>query len=184
MPKLEAKDGGHTAFTDHKIQRRRELAPEPPQDVDIAAWREPAAALRERNLGIALIEVGMDRHSAKSIVQGYRLLTAVQKQFSGDSALYTWMGNALLLGKQFSEAQQAFELALQLDPGSATKETDLGQAYAAAGDLNTAALHLEGALKMDPLDLPAADTLLDIYNKQGNAAKAEALSERLRQAMK
>ena len=62
MTKRDAKDGGHTAFTDHHIQRQSE--PERPikEDIDISAWREPSDAnLRKRNLGIAAIQLGIER---------------------------------------------------------------------------------------------------------------------------
>ena len=63
MPRRDAKDGGHTAFTDHRIQRRPEPQPDLPADTDIAAWREPAPDLQKRNLGIAYINAGMERRS-------------------------------------------------------------------------------------------------------------------------
>ena len=184
MPRRDTTDGGHTAFTDHRIQRRPEPEFSDPDEADIAAWREPAPALQKRNLGIALIEVGMQRNSPKLIVRGYRILTEVQTEFGGDSDLYTWMGNALLLGNQFAEAQRAFTIALRLDPDSPMKEADVGQAYAAGGAFDAARAHLERALQLDPLDLTAAYALLQVYQKQGDVTSAAALSSRLEQAMK
>jgi hypothetical protein len=185
MPKRDAKDGGHTAFTDHRIQRHSE--PEQPltEDVDISAWREPSDEnLRKRNLGIASIQVGMERQSPAFVIRGYRLLTEVQVPFSADPDLYTWMGAALLSGKQYSEAQRAYTRAFDLNPASATAEADLGQAYAAAGDLDMATHYLEDALEKDSLNLSVATLLMDIYGKQGNTAKAHELSSRMRVAMK
>ena len=92
MPRRDAKDGGHTAFTDHRIQRR----PEPNKlclaDTDIAAWREPAPDLQKRNLGIAYVNVGVERRSPPFVVRGYRMLTEVQDQFSTDSEVFTVHG--------------------------------------------------------------------------------------------
>jgi len=39
--------------------------------VGIAAWREPPRELQKRNLGIAYIDVGMQRHTSSFIIQGY-----------------------------------------------------------------------------------------------------------------
>ncbi len=67
MPRRDLKDGGHTAFTDHKIQKRPEVQREVPANADMLAWREPATDLRQRNLGIAYVDVGMQRHSSTFI---------------------------------------------------------------------------------------------------------------------
>jgi len=176
MPRRPAKDGGHTAFTDHRIQRRPEPDSALPESSDIAAWREPAPELEKRNLGIAYVNAGVERHSPPFIVRGYRLLTEVQQQFSNDSAIFASMGSALLAGHQTTEAELAFERALQLNPGSVSGETNAASAYLQAGDAEKAIAHLERAISIDPLYLAAAAPLIELYEHQGNAAKAGELS--------
>jgi photosynthetic reaction center cytochrome c subunit len=183
MPRRDAKDGGHTAFTDHRIQRKPQEMPSAPSDSGIVAWREPAAEFQTRNLGIASIDAGMQRHSGALILQGYRMLTAVQEQFSGDSDFFKWIGQALLIGKQDAEAQVALERAAQLDPNSAVTQGDAASPYLQDGDDAGAIGHLERALKIDPLDLPAASKLAALYKKDGHDAEADELSERVRAAM-
>jgi Tetratricopeptide repeat len=178
MPTREAKDGGHTVFTDHRIQRRPE--PEPAEGpTTIAPWREPPIELATRNLGIASVEVGMERRSSKQIVSGYQMLTQVQQQFAKDSEMYNTIGSALFAGQQYGEAMQAFELAVRYDPKSSPKEMNLAQAYTAMGDWRLAQQHLEKAMELDPLNLNAANLLIDIYDKNGEQAKAEELSKEL-----
>jgi hypothetical protein len=183
MPRRDAKDGGHTAFTDHRIQRRPAAQPALPDHTDIAAWREPVPDLQKRNLGIAYVNVGAERRSPPLVVRGYRMLTEVQDQFSTDSAVFTTLGTALLLGKQSSEAELAFERALQLDPDSVAGETNAASAYLQAGDIDRAVFHLERAVTMDPLHLPADMPLIDLYKRQGNVAKAAELAGKLSAAM-
>ncbi len=183
MPRRDAKDGGHTAFTDHRIQRRPEPQQALPEDTDIAAWREPAPDLQKRNLGIAYINAGMEHHSPPFVVRGYRMLTAVQSQFSNDADFFTSIGSALLLGKQTSEAEFAFERALQLNPDSAPAETNAASAYLQGGDINRAVTHLERAVAIDPLHLPADVPLMNLYQQQGNMEKAAEISGRLSAAM-
>ena len=183
MPRRDAKDGGHTAFTDHRIQRRPEPQPDVPEEADIAAWREPAPDLQKRNLAIAYVNAAMERHSPQFLTRGYRMLTEVQNQFSADSELFTSIGSALLFAKQTSEAELAFERALQLDPDSVTNETNAASAYLQAGELDKAVAHLERAVAIDPLHLPADAPLIEIYKQQGNVAKATALSDSLSAAM-
>jgi photosynthetic reaction center cytochrome c subunit len=183
MPRRDAKDGGHTAFTDHRIQRRPEPQSDLPEDSDIAAWRDPTPELRKRNLAIAYVNTGMERHSPQFLSRGYRMLAEVQNQFSTDSELFTSIGSALLFAKQTSEAELAFERALQLNPDSVTGETNAASAYLQGGDIEKAVAHLERAVAIDPLHLPADAPLIEIYKQQGNAAKAAALSDKLSAAM-
>lgn len=183
MPRRDAKDGGHTAFTDHRIHRRPQSLPDLPADTGIVAWREPAPELQRRNLGIAYIDVGMQRHLSSYVIQGYRTLTEVQQQFANDSDIFKWIGEALLLGKQTSDAKFAFERALQLDPDSALTEASAASPYMQEGDDADAIAHLERAVALDPLDLPAASTLIGLYQKEGENAKAAELASKIKGAM-
>jgi photosynthetic reaction center cytochrome c subunit len=183
MPRRNAQDGGHTVFTDHRIQGRPRTQTDLPTDAGIAAWREPPPELQKRNLGIAYIDVGMQRHSSSFIIQGYRSLTEVQRQFTNDSDFFKWIGEALLLGKQIPDAKFAFERALQLDPDSPLTEASAASPYIQEGDAGRAIAHLERAVILDPLYLPAASTLIDLYQKQGETPKAAELSARIKAAM-
>jgi photosynthetic reaction center cytochrome c subunit len=183
MPRRDAKDGGHAAFTDHRIQRRPEVQHELPTGSSIAAWREPSPDLQKRNLGIAFIDVGMQRHSSPFIIQGYRTLTEVQQQFRNDSDFFKWIGEALLLGKKTGDAKIAFERALQLDPNSALTEASAASPYIQEGDDAEAIAHLQRAIALDPLNLPIASTLIGLYQKDGKTAEASALSSTIADAM-
>jgi hypothetical protein len=178
MPRRATDDGDHTAFTDHRIQLRQEKGVTV-RDGSIAAWREPLGSLATRNMGIASIEIGAHQHSPKQIVTGYRILTEVQQDYPQDSDMYSSMGSALYLGKQYDEAARAFELAVHYDPGSSSKETSLGEAYLAFGKMEPAQHHLERAIEIDPLNLGAATALIDLYWKTGQALKADEVSHRI-----
>ena len=184
MPRRDAQDGGHTAFTDHRIQRRPQPQSDLPAAVDIAAWREPVAELRKRNLGIAYLNVGFQRRSSESIIHGYRLLTEVQSQFASDPEVFTWMGTALLVGKKSSEAEIAFDRAIELNPDSAVEEANAAAAHQQAGDIDGTIAHLERAVAIDPLHLSAVSQLVNLYRQQGNANKADELSERVAELLK
>jgi hypothetical protein len=179
MPRRDAKDGGHTAFTDHRIQRRPQPQQALPENTDIAAWREPASDLQKRNLAIAYVNAGAERRYPPFVVRGYRMLTEVQGQFSTDSAVFTAMGTALMLGGQSTEAELAFDRVLQLGPDSAAGETNAASAYLQAGDIDKAVAHLERAVAIDPLHLPADMPLIDLYKRQGDTAKAAKLAAKV-----
>ncbi len=183
MPRRNAQDGGHTVFTDHRIQRRPEMQADLPADVGIAAWREPTPEIQKRNLGIAYIDVGMQRHSSAFIIQGYRMLTEVQRQYANDSDFFKWIGEALLAGKQSADARLALERALQLDPDSPITEASAASPYLQEGDAERAIAHLERAVALDPLYLPAASMLIELYQRQGKTAEAAELSGRIKTVM-
>ena len=182
MPRRVAKDGGHTVFTDHRIQRRPESQLDLPANTAIVPWREPSPDLQKRNLGIAYIDVGMQRHSSPSIIQGYRTLTEVQREFANDSEFFKWIGEALLLGRRPADAQIAFDRALQLDPESALNEANAAAPYIQEGNLDKAIVHLQRAVTLDSLNLAAASTLIDLYQKQGKTEQAADLSARMKAA--
>jgi hypothetical protein len=178
MPKRETNDGGHTVFTDHRIQRRAQdmIAGEPS---GIVPWRNPPAELAERDLGIATVEAGIDRKSWPEIVKGYRVLTEVQRQFPQDSKMFDTMGNALFIGRQYGEAADAFELAVRFNPGSSPEETSLASAYAALGQDDLAESHCEKAVALDPLNLSANELLISLYQKDGEPEKAQLLRHKV-----
>lgn len=184
MPRRQARDGGHSVFTDHRIRRRPQQQVEPAAEGDdLVAWRPAAPSFTQRNLALALANAGVDRRSPSQIVRGYRLLTEVQKSFPDDVDVLNTLGNTLLLAKEPREALRAFERVLQLKPGSAIAEQHVGLAWNAAGQLDQAAVHLERCLELDPLMLPAASTLMNVYRQEGDEEKASALAARIRKAM-
>jgi len=183
MPRRNAKDGGHTVFTDHRIERRQSVPQDLPRNVDIAAWREPAPELQKRNLGMSYIQLGAEQRSPEFIIRGYKLLTEVQQQFPSDDELFTSIGIALLLAKQPAEAEFAFDRALQLKPDSVSEETNDASAYLQAGNPEEAMAHLERAVAIDPLDLTAVAPLADLYRQKGNLARANELSLKVAAAL-
>jgi len=183
MPRRNAKDGGHTVFTDHRIERRVSVPQDLPDNIDIAAWREPAPEFQKRNLGMASINFGAEHRSPEFVIRGYKLLTEVQQQFSTDDGLFTSIGIALLLGKHPAEAEFAFDRALELNPDSVSAETNDASAYLQAGNTDQAIVHLERAVAIDPLDLTALAPLADLHRQKGNVARANELSLKVAAAL-
>ncbi|MFZ0594610.1 MAG: tetratricopeptide repeat protein [Bryobacteraceae bacterium] len=183
MPRRNAKDGGHTAFTDHRITRR----PEPEGEValanDLAAWREPESKLRERNLALALVTVGMGTNNRDEIIRGYRMLNKVVKQFPNDAPVLTALGTIVLTAKETAAAGQYFERALELRPNYAPYRVNLATALLAEGNTAEAARQLEQAVELDPLLEQAVQLLSRVYKMQGQSIKAEELTAKYRAAM-
>ncbi len=185
MPRRNAKDGGHTVFTDHRISRHPQPEPEneTAADGDLVAWRDPPPKLRERNLALAYADSGFEDRSASRIVRGYHMLTEVENEFPDDPAVLTALGRTLLAIRQPLEAARRFGRVLELGPGSAVDEANAGMAWKDAGDMEKATSHLEKAVNLDPLLFPAAEALMQIYQEQGDEGKAAALSGRVQEAL-
>ena len=180
MPKRPAKDGGHTAFTDHRITRH--IEPEGTvSEGELTAWREPARQFRDRNLALALATEGMENSVPAQVIRGYRMLNRMD--LKDDPAALTVLGTILLTAKEAREAEQRFSLALSLKPNYAPYEVNLAEALMQESDPAAATPHLEHALALDPL-LPQAVRLLEqIYRAQGQMTKADQIRDRYNQAM-
>lgn len=185
MIQQNAKDGGHTVFTDHRISRR----PEPGQEgaagenIDLTAWRQPPAALQKRNLALAYANAGLESGSMAQGLRGYRMLIDIQNEFPDDPEVLTALGRVLLLGNQSLQAAELFERVLKLGRDSAMNEMYAGSAFVQSGQLDKAVKHLERSLDLDPLLLPAAENLVRVYRQQGDTDKVSALADRIRRAL-
>jgi tetratricopeptide (TPR) repeat protein len=184
MPEREAQDGGHTAFTDHRIERRPKKEDSGVPIENLRAWREPAPALRARNKALALNDAGQRYSSSTLLAQSYPLLLQVEKTFPNDPDVLAAIGSALLDRKEPLNAAKLFERALEIRRDDPSIEDNAGTAWLAAGDKQAAAHHFEQALKLDPLLLPDIEALLRIYRELGEHTQEAALMRSVQEAMK
>ena len=185
MARLDAKDGGHTVFTDHRISRnpQSDHQSDVSESKDLVAWREPPPALRDRNLALAYANAGLENESMPQGLRGYRMLVEVLKQFPDDPDVLTSLGRILLMGRQSAQAAELFERVLQLGQNTAVNQMYAGRADLQVGQTDNAINHLEQALRLDPLFLPAAESLMQVYRQRGDEDKMSALSDRVRRAL-
>jgi hypothetical protein len=183
MPRLKARDGGHTAFTDHRIAGRPETRSEAALTTDLSAWREPEPRLKSRNLALALVTVGLQNASAQQVIRGYRMLNQVEKEYPDDPDVLTTLGNVLLRGKQPAEALSRFEKVLAMRPAYAPYEVNAASALLATGNQKEARGHLERALQLDPLLQQAVELLSKLYRDEGETAKADRVVAQYRRQM-
>jgi len=177
MPQRKTDDGGHTAFTDHRIAARPTNQDES-QSSQIAPWREPATELKSRNLALALLNSGRDSERA------YTLLLEVRKQFPADPAVFTGLGTALQSRGDPRSAAALFERVIELRPSDPLAEENAAMAWLEAGEKESATRHFERALALDPLLLPDIEALQKIYRENGDGEREAALMNRVRDAMK
>jgi tetratricopeptide (TPR) repeat protein len=143
-----AYDGAHTAFTDHRILRRPAPEPAGPPSWRLAAWREPAAALAQRALGLAYVAAGERSQSAERLNEGFRLLSALREPVDAD--VLTALGLVLLRKEAPTEAARLFARVVRERPTEADAYLNLAAARHAAGNTAQAIADLERALELDP----------------------------------
>ncbi len=149
----------------------------------VTAWREPDPSLRDRNLSIALITLGLQNSSAPQVVQGFRLLNQVANRFPNDPAALTSMATVLLRAHQTAAALPRFEKALSLRPDYAPYEVNVATALLESKRPDEAIAHLKKALQIDPLLQQATALLVTIYRQQGQNDAAALVLREYRSAM-
>ena len=183
MPQQPAKDGGHTAFTDHRIARYPHPQADNGQVTTVTAWREPDSSLRERNLSLALLTLGLQDGSASQVIQGFRLLNRIGNRYPDDPAVLTSMGSVLLRAKQAAAALPRFEKAFGLRPDYAPYEVNVAAALLDLHQTDAAVEHLKRALQLDPLLQQAAGLLANAYRDEGQNDNASMVLRQYQKAM-
>jgi predicted Zn-dependent protease len=183
MPRRPAKDGGHTAFTDHRISRHPNETQEASANTELIAWREPPPELRDRNLALALVTLGMQDHDSSRVIRGFKTLNRLDPRMQNDAAVLTALGSILLTAKESEAATKEFREALALRPGYAPYEVNLATALLASDNRPEAIRHLEHALELDPLLQQAVSLLAPAYRAEGQSTKASEMMARYRAAM-
>jgi tetratricopeptide (TPR) repeat protein len=182
MAKQPVRDGGHTAFTNHRISRQPSAAESKTgAPLTLAAWRALSPAIATRNLGLANITVGERDHNAAHMDTGFRLLSADYEQWKTDPAVLTALGLVVLRKDKPADAAKFYQAALALAPNYAAYHINVATALSEAGNMDTAIQHLEQAIGMDPSLEAAYRKLADIYTKRKQRNKVrETLSRYLK----
>ena len=107
MPKGKAYDGGHTVFTDHGLSLK-------PRQQAFASYfgRQPSP----RNLGLAYVQIGRDRHDTHYFEQAWPLLRQAAAAHPRDPQLYSTIGALLEADGRKEQAEASYRLSLQHDP--------------------------------------------------------------------
>lgn len=174
MPKRRSRDSGHSAFTDHRIQRLPGDTSPAPRPRGLTAWREPESAYRERNRAIASIQVGEAEGRPNMVRRGLRLLAKAVEQFPDDPALWDWRGLAQMRIGRPERAVEAYERAVQLNPTFPLYRTALAAAYWELREPRRAVEQLERAIELDPGLYAAYSMLAEIRRSlEGDEAAQE-----------
>lgn len=151
MPKRDAIDGGHSAFTDHRIRRPGSVPTSFAGADGLRPWRPIANRdLAERSHGLAAIIAGERTGDAALINDGFRRLGAVVSKFDKDADVLASLGMVLLLKDQTQDAVKTLRAAVAARPADAAIREKLAIALRAAGEATSARAELEEAIRLEP----------------------------------
>jgi tetratricopeptide (TPR) repeat protein len=184
MPKRSNTDISHVAITDHRILRH-------PQAVDavtaigdaaLSAWVEPPSAFRDRDLGLAEVNVGFREKSRLIGQAGLRLLLAMpDSERRKDAVVLSTLGGLLLQQDKAEASLGLFQLAAAREPDSAQHALYLAMALMGTGDSSKAEAELKHAIELDPSFTQSYIELCTLYRSQGRKAEVqETLNRYLR----
>jgi tetratricopeptide (TPR) repeat protein len=184
MPQRPVSDGGHTVFTDHRISRRPSAQsvaagiPNLDANRDLVAWHEPAAALEQRNLGLAEIEVGERTRNLALVSRGAKRLTEYVSTSPNDPAVLTSIGQVMLGAGDAGSAAVIFQRAIEMEPNDPSHYLHAAMAWRAAHDSGKAIENAEKALRLDPMLEQPYRLLADIYREDRQPAMVHMTYER------
>jgi len=133
MPKTEATDGGHSAFTDHSLPRaRRRASPteQAPGRVLVPFWKETGEG---RELGIAYAKLAAQERRPELVLQALRLLDREIGMSSQDAEVWLQYGYLHDLRGDKNRALEGYRLSNSLDPALVEAAVNLGAKLAEKG---------------------------------------------------
>lgn len=151
MPKSKSYDGGHTAFTDHRIG-----AAAATPGTGLRPWR--AGANDPRGLALAYMTLAEKRQSLEALQEAARRINTLLAG-KPDGAILTAAAAIAMKQGQARQAIPWLEKALAEEPGSSRCHVNLAAALLAAGDKSKAAVHAKEAMRIEPL-LPEPYSIL------------------------
>ena len=171
MPKTRARDGGHSAFTDHSMPRRSDRKPQPPdaQRELVPFW---AGTATDRERGLAYARLALREQDQSYAMRAFQLLEKAQAHEAEDPQASLQL--AFLHDRRGDEAKaiELYRRATSLDPSLLTATVNLGGKLALQGRYREASKLWEDALARNAGLEAARINLALAHRKLGNEAAA------------
>jgi hypothetical protein len=167
MPR-RATEYTHVAVTDHRILRRPSAQAEsgPAGAKSLAAWVEPALAIRRRDLALANLKAGVRLRMPDLARTGLKLISSQDT----DSDL---LAAACEAAHEVATCRRAAEA----DHQSADRAMALGIALASAGELDGAETEFRRAIRLDPSLKHAYLELWTVYDRRHKTGEMKATAD-------
>jgi tetratricopeptide (TPR) repeat protein len=183
MPRSNASDAPHAAFTDHWIRIAGRETTYPPLASRMAPFFDRDTGNREgqRYLGMALVAYGRQRSDPETIAAGAATLSAGLESDTTHGGAFFMLGLALQLLGRSDEAIPTLEWAVRLAPEAPDRLHALGLAYEAAGRPASSIEPLyRRALAVQPRLAEVRLSLGRLLQREGRVDEAVAELERAR----
>lgn len=102
-------------------------------------------------------------------------------ELTGEAVHYSHLGLALYNQKQFEEARDAYQKAVDIDPLRPQRFVSLAQVYKELGQLQNAVIALNKAVEIDKENMEFLLLLAELQREMGNPVEAEDIMERVRE---
>jgi len=168
MPARPTSNVAHVAATDHRIQRPhagdapyagRDKVPD-----KVMPWRDPAPDLRQRDLGLAQLQIAIERHLQGLAQEGFeRLRTLPPRQLGNDPDALSSL-EMIFLESDPERAVALGRRVVELRPQSASCALSLGRALQRAGHPQAAEQQFLRAIDLDPSLMEAYAQLALLYD--------------------
>ncbi len=178
MPARPVTNIAHVAATDHRIHKPDSGDTPRTGASKVIAWRQPAPSLQQRDLGIAQIQIAIDRQMPGLAQEGYDALRMLPSSQLGTDADALSTLEMVILNSDPARAAALGKRVVELRPQCASCALSLGLALKQAGDLPEAEHQLLRAIDLDPSLMQAYAQLALLYDGQKRVDDAAAIVTR------
>jgi tetratricopeptide (TPR) repeat protein len=173
MPKMQAVDGLHTAFTDHSIPKSVGVKPDATAaghgGILMPFWDGPA---QSRDLGLAYAVLAARSQRAEDYSRAMSALKSAVKQAPADTEVLAQLGYMLQLSGDHNQALPFYREAVQADSANFVALVNLANLIAMQGEVSEAIRLWRSALSYNPGLEAAAVNLAQVYLQNGNRLAA------------
>jgi predicted CXXCH cytochrome family protein len=166
MPARATSNIAHVAATDHRIQRPNKNGPPYSGPDQIMAWREPAPELRERDLGLAQLQIAIERKLQALAQEGYDRLRKLPPEQLGNDAEVLASLEAVVMAFDPARAAALGRRVVELRPQSASSALSLGLALKQSGNPRDAEEQFRRAIDLDSSLMDAYAQLALLFDEQ------------------
>jgi predicted CXXCH cytochrome family protein len=180
MPRTRPSNIAHAAITSHRLSLPSSKPVDPPKPAagELTAWREPAAAIAARNLGLALFQSGSGARNSDEVYRSYQILAHLPQR---DPVVLATLGSILLQQKHPDVVVTLLKQASMAEPRNARFAYMLGVALDASGDRQAAIAELRHSIELDPSAPDTYRKLSEIYDQLGmNVLSKQTLTDYLK----
>jgi Tetratricopeptide repeat len=172
MPARAVTNIAHVATTDHRIQRPRANGSKEPGPDKVVAWRDPAPELRQRDLGLAQLQISLERRLQELAKEAFEMLRTLPAEQLGKDAEALSTIETITLTSDPARAVPLARRVVELKPQCASCAVSLGLALEQSGNHQEAEQQLLRAIDLDPSLMEAYAQLAKLYDEQKRTADA------------